>query len=401
MSATIGAIIILAAVAYIAAEIALRRLAFSASARNSDLATILFYSSSIHRVPGELISFRLYGPKATPMIQSDVRLNNMGFFSKYDYSYERGPNEFRIVVIGGEQTASSVANFSWPDVLQHELNLRDSSKRYKVFNIAWPDAGPEHYVQYWKEHGTKFDPDLVIVNFVENDFFRTISGTPLTYKGQPIGHSTIEYRVGPGDDDVARTTTANIRGRPVTSYRDLSAIPPRPYGFFASREFISDTAKVGALQNMVVRDMISGTLPPMGMMVWDTIRDRRIVSEAWRARDYDLMPTAAPDMQRMVDYGISTFGWLVQNIPNLILSHNFNRSERHAEFKLTDAMMAKAPYIKVTDMRERIRPNLSDEEFARWYHWPSMAEKWSDTGHSAFGHMMAELVVDWRKGWRP
>ena len=191
MNATIGALIILAAVAYIAAEIALRRLTLSLSARNPELATILLYSSGIHRVPGEEISFRLYGPGAKLLIQSDVRLNNMGFFSKYDYSHERGPNEFHIVVIGGEQTASSVANFSWPDVLQHELNLRESSKRYKVFNIAWPDAGPEHYVQYWKEHGTKFDPDLVIVNFVENDFFRTISGTPLTYKGQPIGHSTI------------------------------------------------------------------------------------------------------------------------------------------------------------------------------------------------------------------
>lgn len=227
-----------------------------------DIWYMLLYSSKILRQPNKDISFRLYGLNTQLLFSADFHLNNMGFFSDHDYRYERGPHEFRIVVIGGEQTASSVANRVWPDYLEDELNKRDHSVHYKVFNIAWPDAGPEHYIKYWQDEGAKFFPDLVILNYVESDFFRPVDGVAWRYHGQPIGYSLIEYRVGPGEDDIAAAITANSAGNPVTSFADPHAIPSHPYQFFVSQKFINDPIRIKRLQEQVVSDMIAGVIPP-------------------------------------------------------------------------------------------------------------------------------------------
>lgn len=376
-----------------APELAISEINYRLNITDPAAVNMLFYSGEIHRKPREEISFRLYGPRAQLLASADFRLNNMGYISRRDYSRERGPNEYRIVVIGGEQTASSVANISWPDVLEDELNRHDTSKRYKVFNIAWPDASPEYYVRSWNQEGRDFDPDLVIVHYVETDFYRTIKGTPLKYKGQPIELQDIEYRFGAGPDNVAYTRTARIAGHPVTSYRDPDAIPSRPYGFFSTRAFMSDQTKVATLQDRVVRDMIAGAEPESARDRW---RQGRPLFVKVVNRNFDPLPSAPVDHARLVDFGIANFGWLAQHVPNVLITHNFNYREQAASlpFELTAAMMAKEPRIRVTDMRERLSGKVADTELRSWYIVPAMAEKWTDKGHAVLGRMMADLVLE-------
>lgn len=378
-------------------ELSIDRLNYNFNIAHPPAVNMLFYSGEIHRKPREELSFRLYGPQAQLIAAADLRLNNMGYFSRRDYDYQRGPNEFRIVTIGGEQTASSVANLSWPDSLEDELNRRDPSTRYKVFNIAWPDAGPEHYVRYWQEEGRKFDPDLVIVHFVEGDFYRKIEGTPLKYKGQPIELRDIEYRFGPGADDAAYTKTAQIVGSQVTSYRDPAAIPSRPYGFFSTRAFMSDPKKVAALQAQVVKDMIAGAEPGWAYQRW--LQNRPIAIKV-EDRNFDRLPSAPVDRDKLVEFGVANFGWLARNVPNVLITHNFNYAERTDPFALTAAMTSKDPQIKVIDLRPRVAPDTSDAELRSWYVVPAMTEKWTDKGHTVLGKMMADLVMERKREMR-
>lgn len=383
----------------VAAEMWLRHYVRAVNERDPALWTMLFYSGPIHPEPNRSLSFRLYGVDAKLHLSADFRINNIGAISRRDYTYEQAPGEFRIVVIGGEQTASSVASISWPDPLEDELNRRDPNGRYRVINLAWPDAGPEHYIQYWKGKGVRFQPHLVIVNFVETDFYRTVDGAPLTYQGHPIGHSKLTYRLGPGPDDVARTITANIQGHHVRSLADPAAVPGRPYGFFASAAVFDDRAKVLALQRRLVDDMIRGAIVGNSPLVLHMLRRGRLLREnISTVRNFDLLPSKPIDKERLVEFGMRTFGWLADHIDNLILTHNFNYHEMRSTFDLTEAMMAKAPRIKVIDMRKRVPAGTSEEELKSWYLLPHMSEKWSDKGHEAYARMMADLVLGWRAG---
>ena len=142
---------------------------------------MIAYSQPVQRIPNSMLSFRFYGFNGEELLKAEVKLDNIGLISNSDYHKEKSPGEFRIVVLGGEQTASSVADRSWPDFLEIELAKRLPWRRITVLNFAWPDAGPEHYIEYWEKEASLYQPDLVIVNFVESDFYRTINGAELTY----------------------------------------------------------------------------------------------------------------------------------------------------------------------------------------------------------------------------
>ncbi len=407
---TAGLVVLAVVVVFTVSEWWLRRRVWRRNAGNFQLWWTVMYGQEgngagdppalLTRCPGVNMSFRLYGYEAQPLVTADLGLNNLGFISTRDYRYERGPNEFRIVVIGGEQTASTVASKSWPDFLEDELNRRDPSVHYRVFNIGWPDAGPEHYVQYWQGEGVKFSPDLVIVNYVENDFHRALTGTAHKYRGHPITLREMRFRVGPGPDDIALTMVAATQGSPADSLRDPRVLPSRPYGFYVSRGFANDPPRVRALQRQVVRDMVRGALPPFGALTVRRLTRRSADIDVTRIRTFDPLPAQAPDRARMVQFGLSTFGWLARHVPNLILTHNFDYwgIKYDEPFELTEAMQAADPHIRVLDMRRRIPPDVTDEELKSWSIVPYMAEKWSLRGHEAYAELMAGVVMDWRAG---
>ncbi|HLW47016.1 MAG TPA: hypothetical protein VKW09_04535 [bacterium] len=386
----------------------LRRYVRDANKSNSALWPVILHSGALstgdpynatQRCPNTTLAYRMYGYDAECIAAADIRTNNLGFISHRDYSYEREAGEFRIVIIGGEQSASSVSDQSWPDLLEEELNRRDTSVRYRVFNLAWPDAGPEHYVKAWQNEGHKFSPDLTIVNYVETDFYRPLVGAPLRYQGHPVANVLVEYRVGPGLDDVAAAAPAIVQGFMATSFRHPKVIPARPYGFQASRSFVKDARRVRMLQRQVVDDMVEGVMPRFGALTLRMLTGKPVNIDVSRVRDFDVQaPMSDPrlDRPRMIEFGIVHFGWLAETVPNLVITHNFHYYELNQPFEFTDAMVAQAPHIRVLDMRGRIPAGTTDEELRSWYQFPQMVEKWSARGHRAYARMMAEVVLDRR-----
>jgi hypothetical protein len=380
-----------AAGAIAVSEMALREINYRQNATAWTGSTILFYTDRLFRWPNSDLSFRLYGPNATLLASADWHLNNLGFFSRRDYAYGRGPNEIRIVVLGGEQTASSVTNVSWPDLLEDALNRRESAKTYKVFNVAWPDAGPAHYLEYWEQEGRHFDPDLVIVNVVETDFYRGLPSSPLRYRGQPTVLSPIAYRVGDGPDDIASTMVSHTQGASVASFRDPLAVPSRPYGFFASRAFMDDRDKVRRLQSIIVDDMIAGATD--GGLLVRAFRGKSPLFSVWEERWFDPLPSSPLDKTEMVETVARAFKNLMREMPRVLFTHNFNAAERDAKFELTEALLTRYPEIRLVDMRRNIPPGTSPATFNSWFLFPHMSEKWSDEGHRVYAEMMAAEVL--------
>ena len=351
------------------------------------------YNQPVHRIPNSTLRFRLYGLQAEELARADVRLNNIGLFSSQDYYKEKSRKEFRIVVLGGEQAASSVADQSWPDFLEKILRQRFPDRDIRVLNFAWPDAGPEHYISYWKEEASQFHPDLVIVNLVESDFYRTITGAVLSFQGRPLEHGReISYAVngamGKHYVSVVRGLTGEV------SLSNPSVIAPRPYGFFLEEPFFEDRSMVKAVQETLVEKQIQGALEMLRPLWSEYIWKSGNLPSVASLRNFDPPKQDAVSREALVQFGARTFGWIVRNIPHVVLLHNFNYAEMARQFELTESLMKADLQIVVHDMRKRIPVGTSDGELQSWFLYPHMTEKWSLKGHAAYANLVSEFLVE-------
>ena len=110
-----------------------------------------------------------------------VATNSHGLLSYHEYTVKRDPEnpEYRIVVLGDSFTGPTTSTYQWVDTIEELLNssqaMRDAvgGRTFKVYNFGWIAAG---FQTFWKEYdkaARQFDPDLVIVNYIELDFPRT------------------------------------------------------------------------------------------------------------------------------------------------------------------------------------------------------------------------------------
>lgn len=115
------------------------------------------------------------------VFESHARSNNLGFLSEKTYSIEPDPEnkEFRIALLGDSMTGQTTADTHWPDVLedilnsQAELKEKSGNINFRIYNGALPGAGFKAFWRIYEESIKQFNPDLIIVNYIESDFPRT------------------------------------------------------------------------------------------------------------------------------------------------------------------------------------------------------------------------------------
>lgn len=231
-------------------------------ANNKEFNTMVFYSTPLLPSPNKEILFRLYRENGNLVHKADIKLNNLGMFPPK--IAETSSDTFKIIVLGGEQTASSTVNHSWPELLQKKFLDEDN---VQIFNCAWPDAGPVHYLDIYDGGKNlipnfpkcgEFKPDLVIINFVETDFYRVREqgAVELKYKGKKVGILNKNFNANGFSGNFAR-----IEGTNPSSLSDPNAIPIRPFAFMAPRELIDDSVKISRLQNFITKEFVEGFQP--------------------------------------------------------------------------------------------------------------------------------------------
>jgi len=111
--------------------------------------------------------------------QSNVlKVNNMGHISPTDDVIQKPKSEFRIAILGDSFTASITNEIPWPAILEQVLNADSSLKRslgvsaLKVINFAMDGTGIVQFAAIYQSEVQRFDPDLVIVNFITDDIGR-------------------------------------------------------------------------------------------------------------------------------------------------------------------------------------------------------------------------------------
>lgn len=101
-----------------------------------------------------------------------VKTNNMGCRSNEDYLFNKDSNAVRILGLGDSymfgQGVDQDKNLL--DVLEIELNKKFTQKKWKIINAAVPGYNTVMEVETLREKYLKYKPDIVIIEFIGNDF---------------------------------------------------------------------------------------------------------------------------------------------------------------------------------------------------------------------------------------
>lgn len=96
------------------------------------------------------------------------RINNHGWNSNIDYTFEKKTNKKRVCIIGDSfveaTNVDTEENFGY---LLNNLLGTDSFEVYTFGQSGWPASAYLHFNRYLVEH---YNPDLVIILLVHNDF---------------------------------------------------------------------------------------------------------------------------------------------------------------------------------------------------------------------------------------
>jgi hypothetical protein len=100
-----------------------------------------------------------------------VAVNSLGFRDDRDYSLEKSPRTFRLLVLGDSVTFGhgSVFEHTYPRLLENRLRAWRPDIDWQVWNLGVPGYNTSQELANLLEVGPSFQPDLVVVGFFEND----------------------------------------------------------------------------------------------------------------------------------------------------------------------------------------------------------------------------------------
>ena len=109
-----------------------------------------------------------------------VRINQLGFRDDREYSLEKSPRAFRILVLGDSVTFGhgSVWAHTYPYLLEQKLKAWRPGIEWQVWNAAVPGYNTSQELAHLLDVGPRFQPDLVVVGFFENDFVGNLPVRP-------------------------------------------------------------------------------------------------------------------------------------------------------------------------------------------------------------------------------
>ncbi len=100
----------------------------------------------------------------------NISINSDGFRGP-EYSITKPANTFRIIMLGDSETFSFMLAQSdtLPMQLENLLNRKSSLLRYEVLNFGVEGYNTFQELEQLKTKGLKYNPDLIILNYVLND----------------------------------------------------------------------------------------------------------------------------------------------------------------------------------------------------------------------------------------
>jgi len=121
--------------------------------------------------PNRKIIYELRPDTSYRWVKADVTINRAGFRGKA-YPTTKQPNAFRIVGLGDSvMWGWGVGDAqTYLAILEKQLNEKYPDIEWETVNSAVPGHNTVMEIEVLKVRGMEYDPDLVILNYVANDF---------------------------------------------------------------------------------------------------------------------------------------------------------------------------------------------------------------------------------------
>ena len=118
-----------------------------------------------------------------------VKINQLELHDDREYALAKGPNTFRILVLGDSVTFGhgSVGEHTYPRLLEDRLRAWKPAIDWQVWNAGVPGYNTSQELAHLLEVGPAFQPDLVIVGFFENDL---VDNHPIAHPGRVVRAAT-------------------------------------------------------------------------------------------------------------------------------------------------------------------------------------------------------------------
>jgi hypothetical protein len=135
--------------------------------------------------PGFLLADPVRGLKLAPGYTGwfagvPVHINSLGLRDPREYGLRKAPGTFRILVLGDSVTFGhgSVYEHTYPYLLEQRLRAWRRDVDWQVWNAAVPGYNTSQELAHLLQVGPRFQPDLVVVGFYENDLVDNYEITP-------------------------------------------------------------------------------------------------------------------------------------------------------------------------------------------------------------------------------
>jgi len=123
----------------------------------------------------------------TAEFSSTETVNSRGIRGK-EYSYEKPPGQFRILILGDSFAEGYTVNDKhlFSERLETMLNNLNDGLHYEVINAGTVGYGTDQELLFFETEGKKYSPDVVLLLFYENDVLENISVTEMYSKYKPL-----------------------------------------------------------------------------------------------------------------------------------------------------------------------------------------------------------------------
>lgn len=130
----------------------------------SDMPKIEFADGIVKYKPNQTGVYRVKNE-----IKATYKINANGWNSAYDqYSVDKPIEKFRIAIIGDSYVEATEVNFN--ESLAERLENKLGKERFEVYRFGISGAPMSQYLHILRKEAGKYNPDLVVVILVHNDF---------------------------------------------------------------------------------------------------------------------------------------------------------------------------------------------------------------------------------------
>lgn len=144
-------------------------------------------------MPGFYISDPELGQRLAPGYDGwfagvPVQINSLGFRDTREYALAKAANTFRILVFGDSVTFGhgALSDTTYPYLLEQRLKRWRPEVDWQVWNLGVPGYNTRQELAYLERVGPRYQPDLVIIGFYENDLIDNDVSTEPTLRRRVV-----------------------------------------------------------------------------------------------------------------------------------------------------------------------------------------------------------------------